>query len=255
MSKKLSLRVTPLRRLVGLGWGAGAKTLCTAALSLVYSTVEYCAPVWCCSAYIRLIDNVLNDALRKVTGCLHPTPTDHLPILSGIQPAELCRYGATLSLVYRRFLDPDHILYGLLSWSLDALQKRLRYRRPLVPAARNLLNNLARLDIRTSEWTNYRRNAECCENTSRLRVFIPRTSARHVGISLPRTALVKLNHLWTGVGRFRSSMQKCGLASPNCKCGVPELTAYHVLIACLLHRRPHGERNLTVLDDGIWMLV
>ena len=37
----------------------------------------------------------------------------HLPVLSGIQPAELCRMGATLSLAYRESLDPDHILYGL----------------------------------------------------------------------------------------------------------------------------------------------
>ena len=59
------------------------------------------APVCCRSTHIRLIDCVLNDALRIVTGCLRPTPTDHLPILSGIQPAELFRLGATLfSLAY-----------------------------------------------------------------------------------------------------------------------------------------------------------
>ena len=51
--------------------GASAKTLCTAALSLFYSIAEYCTPVWCGSAHTRLIDNVLNDALRIVTGCLH----------------------------------------------------------------------------------------------------------------------------------------------------------------------------------------
>ena len=100
---------------MGSGWGAGAKTLRIATLSLVYSTAEHCAPVWCCSAHTLLIDNVLNDALRIVTGCLRPTPKDHLPVLSGIQPAELRRLGATLSLAYRRSLDPDHILYGLLS--------------------------------------------------------------------------------------------------------------------------------------------
>ena len=70
LRKKLSTRVTLLRRLAGLGWGAGARTLRTAALSLVYSTAEYCAPVWCRSAHTRLIDSVLNDALRIVTGCL-----------------------------------------------------------------------------------------------------------------------------------------------------------------------------------------
>ena len=109
LSKKLSSRVTLLRQLVGSGWSASAKTLRIATLSLVYSTAEYCAPVWCRSAHTRLIDSVLNDALRIVTGCLRPTPTDHLPILSGIHPAELRRMGATLSLAHHGSLDPDHI--------------------------------------------------------------------------------------------------------------------------------------------------
>ena len=156
LRKKLSSRVTLLRRLVGSGWGAGAKTLRIATLSLVYSAVEYCAPVWCRSAHTRLIDSVLNDALHIVTGSLRPTPTNHLPILSGIQPAELHRMGATLSLAHRGSLDPDHILYDLLSGSSDTRQVRLRSRRPFVPGARNLLDNLARLGIRVSEWTNHK---------------------------------------------------------------------------------------------------
>ena len=106
LRNKLTTRVTLMRRLAG----SGAKTLRTAALSLVYSTAEYCAPVWCRSAHTRLIDSVLNDALRIVTGCLRPTPIDYLPVLAGIQPAELRRLGATLSLAYRGSLDPDHIL-------------------------------------------------------------------------------------------------------------------------------------------------
>ena len=53
LRKKLSSRITLLRRLVGSGWGAGAKTLRIATLSLVYSTAEYCAPVWCRSAHTR----------------------------------------------------------------------------------------------------------------------------------------------------------------------------------------------------------
>ena len=135
---------------MGSGWGAGAKTLRIATLSLVYSVAKYCAPVWCRSAYTCLIDSVLNDALRIVTGCLCPTPTDHLPVLSGIQPAELRRMGATLSLAYCGSLDPDHILYGFLSGSSDTRQVKLRSRRPFVPGARNLLDNLARLGIRAS---------------------------------------------------------------------------------------------------------
>ena len=148
LPKKLYSPVTLLRRLVGSGWGAGAKTLRIAVLSLVYSSAGYCAPIWCRSAHIRLIDSVLNDTVRIVTGCLRPTPTDHLPVLSGIQPAELRRLGATLSLAYRGSLNPDHILHGLLIGSSNTRQVRLRSRRPFVPGARNLLDNLARLGIR-----------------------------------------------------------------------------------------------------------
>ena len=246
LRKKLFSSVTLLRRLVGSGWGAGAKTLHIATLSLVHSTTEYCAPVWCRSAHTRLIDSVLNDALRIVTGCLRPTPTDNLPILSGIQPAELRRLGATLSFAHRGSLDPDHILYGLLSGSSDARQVRLRSRRPFVPAARNILENLARVGIRASEWTNHKWNAEFCENASRLRAFVPWTGARPVGMGLPRAAWVKLNCLRTGVGRFHLSMHKWGLApSPNCECGAFEQTAGHVLTACpVLYIGHHMEHEV-----------
>ena len=158
---------------MGSGWGAGAKTLRIATLSLVNSAAEYCAPVWCRSAHTHLIDSVLNDAFCIVTGCLRPTPTDHLPVLSGIQPAELCQMGATLSLAYHGFLDPDHILHGLLSGFSDTHQVRLRSRCPFVPGVQNLLDNLARLGICASEWTNHKWNAEYCENASRLHAFVP----------------------------------------------------------------------------------
>ena len=122
LRKKLSTRVTLLRRLAGSGWGVGAKTLRTAALSLVYTTAEYCAPVWCRSAHTRLIDSVLNDALRIVTGCLRPTPTDYLPILAGIQPAELRSRGATLSLLTAPPLTL--IIFYMSSWSANKMRTR-----------------------------------------------------------------------------------------------------------------------------------
>ena len=157
--------------------------------------------------------------------------------------------GATLSLAYRGSLDSDHILYGLLSGSSDNRQVRLRSKHPFVPASRNLLDNLAGLGIRTSEWINHKWKAGYCKGASRLRAFVPGTGARPVGMGLPRTAWVKLNRLRTGVGRFHSSMHKWGLApSLNCECGVSEQTADHVLRICPIHRAPHGARGLTVLD-------
>ena len=157
---------------------------------------------------------------------------------------------ATLSLAHRGSLDPDHILNGLLSGSSDTRQVRLRSRRPFVPAARDLLDNLARLGIRASEWTNYKWRTEYCENASRLRTFVPRTGARSVEMGLPRAPWVKLNRLGTDVGRFHSSMHKWSLTlSSNCKCGASDQTADHVLTACPIHRAPHGARSLTILDD------
>ena len=135
LHKKLCTRVALLRRLVGSAWGAGAKTLLISALSLVYSTAEYCAPVSCHSTLTRLIDSILNDALRIVTGCLRPTTTEDLPVLAGIQPAELRRLEATLSLVNCAIHDPDHELHGQLVGQEDAHLGRLRSRRPFVPAA------------------------------------------------------------------------------------------------------------------------
>ena len=205
LRKKRSSRVTLLRRLAGSGWDAGAKNLRTAALSLVYSTAEYCAPVWCCSAHTRLIDSVLNDALRIVTGCLRPTPTDYLPILAGIQPAELRRRGATLSLANRATLNPDHILHEQLFGKQNAHQGRLKSRRPFVPVAQKLLDSLTESDIRAAQWMDYVWNLEYLKSASRLHAFIPRASPKPLGMGLPRASRGKLNRLRTGIGRFHSS--------------------------------------------------
>ena len=150
LRKKLSTVVLLLRRLVGSGWSAGAKTLRTAVLFLIYSTAEYCTPTWCRSAHTRLIDSVFDDALRIVTGCLRPTPTDNLPVLSGIQPAELRRQGATLSLANRSYLDPGHNLLGQLTEPQASSKERLKSRRLFVRTAQRLLHNLAELAIRAA---------------------------------------------------------------------------------------------------------
>jgi len=95
-----------------------------ATLALVHSTAEYCAPVWYRSAHTRLIDPAINDALRIVTGRLRPIPADNLPILVGIQPSELRRKGATLSLA-RRAMEPGHLLHSVLTCPPTANALRL----------------------------------------------------------------------------------------------------------------------------------
>ena len=80
----------------------------------------------------------------------------YLPILTGIQPAELCRLGAMLSLAYRGSLDPGHILYELLAGSPDGHRERLKSRCPFVPAAQKLLQDRTELDICAAQWTDFK---------------------------------------------------------------------------------------------------
>ena len=56
-----------------------------------------------------MIDPVTNNALRIVTGCLLPTPTDYQMVLAGIPPTELRRRQATVTLA-RQALEPNHLL-------------------------------------------------------------------------------------------------------------------------------------------------
>ena len=84
---KVSSRNNLIRRLAGSSWGASPSTLRTGALALVYSAAEYAAPLWCRSSHTKKLDTTLNDTLRIITGCLKPTPSEFLPVLSGIAPS------------------------------------------------------------------------------------------------------------------------------------------------------------------------
>jgi len=56
-----------------------------------------------------------------------PTLADNLLILAGIQPAELRRNGATLSLA-RRAMEPGHLLHSTLTRPLSAKTRHLKSR-------------------------------------------------------------------------------------------------------------------------------
>ena len=90
--KKMKSRVALLRELAWSGWGADAKTLRKAFLSLLYSSSEYCTSVWCCSAHTRLIKSVLYVAMRIATDAMLASHTNGLfANLSSYPPAELHR--------------------------------------------------------------------------------------------------------------------------------------------------------------------
>jgi len=174
LRKKLTSRVALLRWLPGSGWGAGATTLQIATLALVHSTAEYCSPVWCCSAHTRLIDHTINNALQIVTGCLRRTPADSLPTLAGIQPAELRRSGATLSLA-RCAMEPGHLLHSAHTRPSSANAQCLKSRHPFVPP-----HNISSVHLTTT----YMRYRGWITNGRRSGWTIPQDSA----LSSPTTA-------------------------------------------------------------------
>jgi len=61
----------------------------------------------------------------------------------------------------------------------------------------------AKKNIRAALWEDHRWKAEWSDNTTRLHTFIPDTCTHPPGMTLPRTAWVRLNRPRTGVGRFR----------------------------------------------------
>ena len=177
-----------MRRLAGFSWGAGAITLRTASLALVHSTAEYCAPVWCRSPHTRLFNRPINDALRLVTGCLRPTPTDDLYVLAGIQPSELRRKRATLSLA-RRAQDPKHMLHERLLSPPHRGHRQLKFRRPFVPAALDLLNDADALSTSAAgSWADHKWNTEWQECASRLHGLIADVGSLPSGMHFPRPA-------------------------------------------------------------------
>jgi len=105
--------------------------------------------------------------------------TPMLPTLADIQPAELRRNGATLSLA-RRAMEPHmttstgHLLYSVLTRPSGANARRLKSRHPFVTAAQHLIS-LSDNNIRAAQWADYQWNAEWTDSPTRLRIFIPGT--------------------------------------------------------------------------------
>ena len=219
-------------------------------------TSEYCAPVWCRSAHTRVIDPVINNALRIVTGCLLPTPTDYLKVLTGIPPAELCRRQVTMTLACRA-LEPDHLLHHKIISPELRQSRRLKSRHPFVPAAREPLFNLNQLDIRATDWAEHSWRSEWNNCNTRLHYFIYNIDTLPPGMHLPRRSWVRLNHLRTGVGRFRSSLHNWGMV-PSAASG----EWFHLRLwrresngrvhTCSLSPvfPPHRITGLVRLDDG-----
>ena len=223
----------------------------TATLALIHYAAEYCAPAWCRSAHTRLIDTPINAALRLVTGCLRSTPTDNLYALSDILPSELRRKRATLSLALRA-QEPEHLLHNRLLSHPYGGHRQLKSRRPFVPAALKLLDDLNESETSVTRWADRKWNIEWKNNTSRLHGYITDVSEPPPGMRLPRLAWIRLNRLRTGIGLFHSTMHRWRMShTAACECGAEEQIADHILTSCPRYHLLNGIQGLLTMNDSL----
>jgi hypothetical protein len=127
-AKKDAARVNLVRKLAGTNWSAGTETLRTASLALVYSTAEYCAPVWLNSVHVSKVDVQLNNTKRIISGTVKATQLQWLPVLANIAPAKLRRKAATVRELINCRQHAKSFLYDQM---IDIPHKRLISRKPV----------------------------------------------------------------------------------------------------------------------------
>jgi hypothetical protein len=189
-SKKISARINIVRKLAGTGWGAGAETLRTAALAIVYSTAEYCAPVWLNSVHISKIDVQVNNAMRIISGCVRSTQLPWLPTLAHIAPPKLRRKAAAVRELVNCRRHVNSLLYEQL---LDIPIPRLVSRRPIWTMEEYSMTVLFNI---SGAWTDYWSAALPVNG-----YLIVDPSSRPPGFDLGRHEWVPLNRFRTTQGR------------------------------------------------------
>ena len=128
---------------------------------------------------------VTHDSI-PVTGCLRPTTTDNLPILAGIQPAELCRSGANKLSPARRAMEPGHLFHSALTGPSSANAQDLKSRHPFAPPEQHLIRSSDNDKKRAAQWAVHQWNAVWTDNTTKLRIFILDTGTHPPGSDPPK---------------------------------------------------------------------
>jgi len=151
-------------------------------------------------------------------------------------------------------MELGHLLHSALTRPSSANARHLKSRRPYVPAAIHLIIFYDNSNIRAVQWADYQWNTKWTDSPTRLCIFTPNTNTHPLGLTLLRSAWVRLNRLRTGVGHFCSCLYKWGTASSAaCECGAEEQTIDHVVQSIDL---PMDYIGLMMLDDETieWLL-
>ena len=230
MKAKVCARNNIISKLTGTSWGASPSTLRSTALALCYSTAEYACPVWERSAHAKKIDPAINATCRLVTGCLRPTPTDSLYLLSGIAPPEIRRSTASSRERQHQTTDEQHPLF-----SHKPAKRRLKSRKSFL----NEVEPSGAENTRAALWEERLDNLPTTTTMS--------ISAKEVlppGADSSWAEWKCLNRLRSGVGRSKVTLKKWGYLDTEdvtCECGTAPQAMEHLLRCPLLGQQCKAE--------------
>ena len=181
---------------------------------------------------MKKVDVAIIISPQTISGCIKPTFVFQLPVLAGIAPVGLKRKAAILALARKAVKHDWHVLHDTTKNEVPPC--RLKCRKPYNKEAHEMLSDIPH--DRKYAWIAAPWKQEW--NASG-----PTQVHRHVsdpGDGVKGEDLSRKH--WTtqtGIGRYRASMKKLGLAdSAACECGEPEQTADHIINSCPLHRPP-----------------
>ena len=124
-----------------------------------------------------------NHVMKTFYRPLFCIPANNLHIFADIQPVELRRQGATLSLA-RRNMKPGQLLHSALTCPPSGNARHLKSRHPSVPAAPLITFSDNKNNRAAALWEDHQRNAEWLDDTTRLRMFIPDIGTHPPGMAL-----------------------------------------------------------------------
>lgn len=237
-AKKLCARNNLIRKLVGTNWGANGNVLRTSALSLVYSTAEYAAPVWYKSAHTNKVDVELNIAMRTITGAVDSTPLPWLHVNSNIAPPQLRRSLAAHN-QWKKCFDDSR------SYELP-IKQELEHPPPPRLVSRSPIWSDTEIkspsyDVH-GKWKKFWDESPIFSN----KFLIENPHEKLAGYNLPRREWKILNRFRSGHGCCGEQLHKWNFRdSPNCDCNVDTVQSMnHILNDCPLRKFDGGMRAL-----------
>ena len=189
---------------------------------------EYCCPVWARSTHRKLVDTTLNETCRLITGCIRPTATPDLYVLSGIAPPEIRRSVHSQNERTKQLTDQRHSRHHH-----QPVKSRLHSRNSFVSTSQPLLCKPA--EARVAKW---QEQWEATESNLKLYDVHPKEQLPS-GHTLPWRTWRTANRVRSGHAAAPAAKHLWGYReSENCVCGAATCDLGHIMTSC----RHFGEK-------------